>query len=87
MPKMTTNNFSIENILSAAKSFSPTTTAMMLNAQQAFNMAFGGMSGFPMDFFNPYGFPATSSQGPVPFPPAQFPIFCKFLATVYLTED
>uniref|UniRef100_A0A7E4VV51 Homeobox domain-containing protein n=1 Tax=Panagrellus redivivus TaxID=6233 RepID=A0A7E4VV51_PANRE len=78
MPTPPPTNFSIEKLLSTAKSFSPSAAAMMLNAQHAFSMAFNAMpspQGMPMDFFNPYAFPATTSLAPqnMPFllPPFQ----------------
>jgi hypothetical protein len=71
-----TSNFSIENILSAAKSFSPSTTAMMFNAHQAFmalNSLPQSISNPFLDCFNPYAFQPTTSQNP--FASAQFPFW------------
>lgn len=82
---MSSSNFSIDNILAAAKSFSPSTTAMMFNAQQAF-IALNSLPASipsPIDFFNPYAFPPTTSQNSA-FAAAQFPFWRKFLKTLNL---
>uniref|UniRef100_A0AC35G206 Homeobox domain-containing protein n=1 Tax=Panagrolaimus sp. PS1159 TaxID=55785 RepID=A0AC35G206_9BILA len=82
---MTSSNFTIENILSAAKSFSPSTTAMMINAQQAF-MALNSIPNTPtipspFEFMNPYAFPPTTSQHS--FPAIQFPFWPGFPPNPY----